>query len=259
MRWRLGASAVIVAVAVVGHINVALAGQIGPVGVESLPDGQKANIDLGDSQKGPDTWSGGIETPAPSVGQAVIPCVNSNGSITTSVQRLLTPTGTDYVLSDPNTGLSPSSASSASPTNPCGASAVLVKDAPQQGSQWALDQVASVEQHLASGSIKVHPQPDQQFVNVPSQVYLEGAGINGQPNAYLRQTVDLGGYHFAFVTNWSRSTGNGVTAPPISWLERTQWGGTSILRMGCRPFSTGTTGSANTRCRPSSAGLWLRR
>lgn len=217
MRWRLVASAVIVAVATVGHINVTLAGQIGPIGVEPLSDGQKANIDMGDSQKGPNTWSSGIDAPAAPAGQAMTPCVNPNGSMTTSVRRLLTPTGTDYVLPDPNTGLS---ASSASPSTQCGAWAVLVKDAPQHGSQWAVDQVASVEQHLAGGLIMVHPQPDQQFVNVPSQVYLEGAGINGQPTAYLRQTIELGGYNFAFVTKlvevdwkWGDGTADQLTGP----------------------------------------------
>lgn len=84
----------------------------------------------------------------------------------------------------------------------------------QNGTQWAVEQQASVEQHLAGGIVRVHPQPDRQFVNVPSQVYLEGAGINGQPNAYLRQTLDLDGYNFSFITklvevDWTWGDGTG--------------------------------------------------
>jgi hypothetical protein len=101
---------------------------------------------------------------------------------------------------------------------PAGCPKQAANNAPlQQGTQWALDQMATVEQRLMGGSVGVHPEADKQFVNVPSMVFVRGAGINGEPGTYLQQTMTLQGYTFSFVTKlvqvdwtWGDGTGDQV-------------------------------------------------
>ncbi|MGH7883537.1 MAG: hypothetical protein ACREN8_11665 [Candidatus Dormibacteraceae bacterium] len=72
--------------------------------------------------------------------------------------------------------------------------------AAQPGLQWALDQQATVAQHLQSGTLTTYPKLDHQLCNLPTIFFIKGAGVNGDEKTYLQQSTTLAGYTFIFIT-----------------------------------------------------------
>ncbi|MGH7867334.1 MAG: hypothetical protein ACREP9_06785 [Candidatus Dormibacteraceae bacterium] len=70
----------------------------------------------------------------------------------------------------------------------------------QPGLQWALDQQATVAQHLQAGTLNTYPKLDHQLCNLPTIFFIKGAGVNGDEKTYLQQSTQLNGYTFIFIT-----------------------------------------------------------
>jgi hypothetical protein len=174
---------------------VAFADRGGQTSQENLPDGQRETMYVTDGG-GVGPSAGGVAAPGP----AATPepnCVPVQGwsvagtaGDTTPVMRCKLPNLSDGAV--------------------------------DQGAQWVREQEASLEQRLSGGTVGVHPEAGRQFVNLPSMVFLTGAGVNGG-GASLEQSVEIGGYRFTVTTglvevDWSWGDGTSDSMPGVDGL-----------------------------------------